>query len=49
MTGYEGNVFACTGDVVEALLEITAVHPMREEAVRELLMKGGCEWAVGKN
>ena len=48
LTGYEGNVFACTGDVAEALLEITAVHPMREEAVRELLMKGGGEWAVVK-
>ena len=31
LTGYEGNAFACTGDVVEDLLEITAVHPMREE------------------
>ncbi len=48
LTGYEGNVFACTGDVAEDLLEITAVHPMREEAVRELLMKGGSEWAVVK-
>jgi wyosine [tRNA(Phe)-imidazoG37] synthetase (radical SAM superfamily) len=48
LTVYEGNAFACTGDVAEDLLEITAVHPMREEAVRELLMKGGGEWAVVK-
>lgn len=46
LTGYEGNAFACTGDVVEDLLDITAVHPMREEAVRELLTKAGGDWAV---
>jgi wyosine [tRNA(Phe)-imidazoG37] synthetase (radical SAM superfamily) len=48
LTSYEGNAFACTGDVVEDLLEITAVHPMREEAVRELLMKVGGEWPIVK-
>jgi wyosine [tRNA(Phe)-imidazoG37] synthetase (radical SAM superfamily) len=33
LIGYEGNAFASTGDVPEDLLNITAVHPMREEAV----------------
>jgi wyosine [tRNA(Phe)-imidazoG37] synthetase (radical SAM superfamily) len=46
LTGYEGNTFASTGDVAQDLLDITAVHPMREEAVRELLAKGGDDWAV---
>jgi wyosine [tRNA(Phe)-imidazoG37] synthetase (radical SAM superfamily) len=33
----EGNAFASTGDAVDDLLSITAVHPMRKEAVVELL------------
>ena len=41
LIGYEGDAFATTGDVVEDLLSITAVHPMREEAVLTLLAKQG--------
>jgi wyosine [tRNA(Phe)-imidazoG37] synthetase (radical SAM superfamily) len=44
LIGYEGNAFAFTGDVKEDLLSITAVHPMREEAVEELLKKSGASW-----
>jgi wyosine [tRNA(Phe)-imidazoG37] synthetase (radical SAM superfamily) len=44
LIGYEGNAFACTGDVQEDLLSITAVHPMREEAVAEFLNKSGTGW-----
>lgn len=39
LIGEEGNAFASTGNVTEDLLSITAVHPMREEAVKELLMR----------
>ncbi|NJE01657.1 radical SAM protein [Thermococcus sp. JdF3] len=46
LIGYEGNAFASTGNVEEDLLSITAVHPMREEAVRELLRKAGAGWDV---
>ena len=46
LTGYEGNAFASTGDPVEDLLSITAVHPMRKEAVRELLAKTGSSWEI---
>jgi wyosine [tRNA(Phe)-imidazoG37] synthetase (radical SAM superfamily) len=46
LTGYEGNAFASTGDPAEDLLSITAVHPMREEAVRELLVKAGSAWDI---
>jgi len=28
------------------LLSITAVHPMREEALRELLARDGADWEV---
>ncbi|ASJ04132.1 radical SAM protein [Thermococcus barossii] len=44
LIGYEGNAFASTGNVEEDLLSITAVHPMREEAVEELLRKAGAGW-----
>jgi len=44
LTGYEGNAFASTGAVEKDLLSITAVHPMREEAVRALLERAGSPW-----
>jgi wyosine [tRNA(Phe)-imidazoG37] synthetase (radical SAM superfamily) len=46
LLGYEGNAFASTGNVEEDLLSITAVHPMREEAVKKLLKKANTEWQV---
>jgi wyosine [tRNA(Phe)-imidazoG37] synthetase (radical SAM superfamily) len=39
LIGYEGNAFAFTGNAEKDLLSITAVHPMREEAVEEFLRK----------
>jgi wyosine [tRNA(Phe)-imidazoG37] synthetase (radical SAM superfamily) len=44
LIGYEGNAFASTGNAVEDLLSISAVHPMREEAVAELLKNAGVGW-----
>lgn len=46
LIGYEGNAFASTGDIEKDLLSITAVHPMREEAVNELLARTGAGWRV---
>jgi wyosine [tRNA(Phe)-imidazoG37] synthetase (radical SAM superfamily) len=46
LIGYEGNAFAFTGKVEEDLLSITAVHPMRREAVNELLRKAEADWSV---
>ncbi|MGA9347606.1 MAG: radical SAM protein [Anaerolineae bacterium] len=46
LIGYEGNAFAFTGDVEEDLLSITAVHPMREEALSEFLARAGADWPV---
>jgi len=46
LIGYEGNAFAFTGNVKEDLLSITAVHPMREEAVAELLKKANANWQI---
>ncbi|MGB4441996.1 MAG: radical SAM protein [Coriobacteriia bacterium] len=41
LIGYEGDGFASTGDIVTDLLSITAVHPMRSDAVAALLQVGG--------
>jgi wyosine [tRNA(Phe)-imidazoG37] synthetase (radical SAM superfamily) len=46
LIGYEEGAFTFTGDVREDLLSITAVHPMREEAVRELLRRAGASWQI---
>ncbi len=46
LIGYEGNTFAFTGNVEDDLLSITSVHPMREEAVIELLNKADTDWKV---
>ena len=46
LTGYEGDAFASTGDAEADILSVTAVHPMRGDAVRALLGKAGAEWAV---
>jgi wyosine [tRNA(Phe)-imidazoG37] synthetase (radical SAM superfamily) len=46
LIGYEGNAFAFTGDVEQDLLSITAVHPMREEAVSEFLTQAGADWST---
>jgi wyosine [tRNA(Phe)-imidazoG37] synthetase (radical SAM superfamily) len=46
LIGYEGNAFAFTGDVKKDLLSITAVHPMRQDAVNEFLMRAGADWQI---
>lgn len=46
LMGHEVGDFAHTGDAREDLLAITAVHPMREAAVRTLLAGDGAGWEV---
>jgi wyosine [tRNA(Phe)-imidazoG37] synthetase (radical SAM superfamily) len=46
LIGYEGNAFAATGNLADDLLSITAVHPMREDAVQGLLARSGAEMSV---
>lgn len=46
LIGYEGDAFALTGDLEQDLLGITAVHPMRKEAVDRYLERAGETWAV---
>jgi wyosine [tRNA(Phe)-imidazoG37] synthetase (radical SAM superfamily) len=44
LIGYEGNAFAFTGNFEQDILNITSVHPMREEGVDSLLSKAGEQW-----
>ncbi|MBN2587109.1 MAG: radical SAM protein [Candidatus Fermentibacteraceae bacterium] len=46
LIGYEGNTFALTGNVEEDILSITAVHPMRDDAVEEFLGRAGGDWGI---
>lgn len=43
---HEGAAFGTSGDPEKDLLSITAVHPMREDAVRELFRGSKTPWAV---
>ena len=49
LIGYEGNQFAYTGDIEADILSITAVHPMREDAVMAYLEKAGGQFSVIEN
>lgn len=46
LIGYEGDAFAYSGDIEEDLLSVTAVHPMREEAVESLLFRAAASREV---
>jgi wyosine [tRNA(Phe)-imidazoG37] synthetase (radical SAM superfamily) len=46
LIGYEGDAFAFTGVAEQDLLSITAVHPMREDAVGSFLARAGEGWPV---
>lgn len=46
LIGYEGTDFTLTGRIEDDLLAITSVHPMREDAVEELVRKAGTDMSV---
>ena len=46
LIGYEGNAFAYSGDVEQDILNITAVHPMRKEALNALLSRANAKWTL---
>ncbi len=46
LIGFEGSEFASTGDVKSDILGITAVHPMREDALEKFLRENGSGWDV---
>lgn len=46
LMAYEGDAFASTGDVRQDLLSIAAVHPLRESAVKQLLLQADASWSL---
>jgi wyosine [tRNA(Phe)-imidazoG37] synthetase (radical SAM superfamily) len=46
LIGYEGDAFVSIGNAEADLLSVTAVHPMREQAVDKLLRRTGADWSV---
>jgi wyosine [tRNA(Phe)-imidazoG37] synthetase (radical SAM superfamily) len=46
LTGHEVGKFAHSGNARDDLLAITAVHPMREDDVRQLLADDASEWEL---
>lgn len=46
LIGYEGDEFALLGSAEESLLGIASVHPMRRDAVSDLLRRAGEPWAT---
>ncbi len=46
LTGFEGIETGFTGNVYEDILNITAVHPLREDALMELLAKNHADFSV---
>lgn len=46
LTGFEGTDTGYTGNIYEDILNITAVHPLREDALNKLLQNDGAVYAV---
>lgn len=38
--------FVSTGNIVADILAITAVHPLREEALRNMVSQANTDWAI---
>ncbi len=46
LLGYEGNAFSSSGDAKTDLLSIISVHPMRKDAVEDLIKNDNADWSV---
>ena len=46
LTGFEGTDAGTTGNVIEDILNITAVHPLREDSVASLLKQNNASYPV---
>jgi len=49
LTGFEGTGTGYTGNIYEDILNITAVHPLREDTLNELLKKDNADFQVVKS
>jgi len=46
ITGHEGNEFSHTGNIVEEILSITSVHPMREDSMKTFISEADSDWNI---
>ena len=46
LLGFEGTNFGNTGNIIEDIVNISTVHPIREDAMLELLKKNGADTAI---
>jgi len=46
LTGFEGTDTGYTGNINEDILNITAVHPLREDTLLKLLQNDGAVYSV---
>ncbi|MFN2313460.1 MAG: radical SAM protein [Bacteroidales bacterium] len=46
LTGFEGVNTGFTGNIYEDILNITAVHPLREDSLRELLAQNNADFSI---
>jgi len=46
LTGFEGSETGFTGNIYEDILNITAVHPLREDSLKKLLEKDKADYMV---
>ena len=46
LVGHEEGAFGALGEAAAGLLDITAVHPMRRDAVEAYLARAGGEWSI---
>ena len=46
LTGFEGVNTGFTGNIYEDILNITAVHPLREDSLRDLLAKNNADFRI---
>ena len=49
LTGFEGTNTGYTGNIHEDILNITAVHPLREDTLNELLKKDNADFNIVKS
>ncbi len=46
LTGYEGNLFAYTGNVSDDIISTVSAHPLRREAIDDTLAKANSGWEI---
>ena len=46
LIGYEGREFTLTGNPIDDILSITAVHPMRADALEDFLLQAEADWSI---